>query len=505
MKNMKKKTILIFIGAVFISIGIFALLFNQARENDFWPSNMTAHEQNRMNQNNMMMGEDEQNIEIEKNTQSENELFIPPLLNPDSENAEEVTYSIVAKEGEFQIKEGNKTKTLGYNNDFLGPVLRLKKGQKVTINTLNQLDTNTSFHWHGLKIPSDVDGGPHQVVKPGETKTITFTVEQEAATLWFHPHPEGETAEQVYKGLAGLMYVEDENSNLLNIPKDYGVDDIPLIVQDKPFDKNNQLNYESDFNSDGTQGDTLLVNGTINPSVEVNDRWIRYRIVNGSNSRNFTFSLNDNQSFYQIASDGGLLNSLIELNSLTLSAGERAEIVVDTKAVTKGNTIQLMTDNSVALTMKVNETRENVEFNSSLKMNSIDSIDRAAIDKLDRQTIDLKGMSHMVSINNKQFERDRIDIVKKVNTQEIWEVNNISDMMGGMIHPFHIHGVQFQILSRNGQTPSENELGWKDTVSVKPDEKVELLVRFDHTGVFMYHCHILEHEESGMMGQVEVN
>jgi blue copper oxidase len=147
-----------------------------------------------------------------------------------------------------------------------------------------------------------------KLLKPGKRKQYLFTVDQEASTLWFHPHPEGETASQVYRGLAGLMYIDDENSDSLDIPKNYGVDDFPLIVQDKSFDSNNQINYEEDYYSDGTQGDNLLINGTINPYVDISKRWIRYRIVSGSNSRNFTFNLSNNDSFYQIASDGGFLN-----------------------------------------------------------------------------------------------------------------------------------------------------------------------------------------------------
>ncbi|HFJ5615140.1 TPA: multicopper oxidase domain-containing protein, partial [Enterococcus faecium] len=132
------------------------------------------------------------------------------------------------------------------------------------------------------------------------------------------------------------------------------------------------------------------------------------------------------------------------------------------------------------------------------------TLDEKKLEDLARQSINLRGMSHMVNINNKQFDMERIDLYKKLGTQEIWEVNNISSMMGGMIHPFHIHGVQFQILSRDGNQPALNEQGWKDTVLVNPDETVELLVKFDREGIFMYHCHILEHEEYGMMGQMEI-
>ncbi|MDB1688214.1 multicopper oxidase family protein [Enterococcus casseliflavus] len=502
MKKINHRWLLVTAFITLILIGTFVFFILESKREH---SEVIYQEVQRQNSNMMknMMG-NEQDTDLKVVHQTEKNLLIPPVLKPSSEKEGKITYDIVARKGEFQIVDGEKTATLGYNGDFLGPVIRLRKGQKVTINTNNQLNSRTSFHWHGLKIPSNADGGPHQILEPGENKSISFEVTQEASTLWFHPHPEGETASQVYKGLAGLMYIDDENSKSLDVPSEYGVDDIPLIVQDKSFTSSNQINYESDYNSDGTKGEVLLTNGTINPYVEISTRWIRYRIVSGSNSRNFTFSLDNNKSFYQIATDGGFLNSPVKLTSLTLSPGERAEILIDTQSYEIGEITHLLADDSVALTMKIRDKKQNIEFSPSGKLNNINKIDEKEIQKLARQVINLKGMSHMVNINSKKFDRDRIDLYKEKDTQEIWEVNNINTMMGGMIHPFHIHGVQFQIVSRNGKKPSLNEIGWKDTVLVNPEEKVELLVKFDHEGIFMYHCHILEHEEYGMMGQMEV-
>lgn len=497
------------IKVLLVILGVSGLFFFSQRQMDS-EARMNSQETNETKNNTLsrmgsMMGNDQES-EIIASNQAEQELRVPPVLKPTSKKNNKSTYEIVAKEGEIQLKEGEKTKTLGYNGDFLGPVIQLEKGQTVTINTKNELKTETSFHWHGLKVPSSADGGPHQVLAAGQQKEITFTVDQEAATLWFHPHPEGETASQVYRGLAGLMYIEDERSKSLKLPDNYGENDFPLIVQDRSFDDENQLNYEGDFNSDGTTGNTLVVNGTINPYVNVHDRWIRYRIVNGSNARNFTFSLDTSEPFYQIATDGGLLNSAVKLSSLTLSPGERAEIVVDTKNYKKGETLQLIANQTSVLRMKMNSKNSASvnEFKPSTPLNTIPTIAKNDLTTLNRQIINLKGMSHMVSINNRRFDMERIDLIKEKDTKEIWEVNNNSSMMGGMIHPFHIHGVQFQILSRNGKQPPANERGWKDTVLVNPTEKVELLVTFNQAGIFMYHCHILEHEEYGMMGQMKV-
>src|SRR5699024_8923427 len=142
----------------------------------------------------------------------ENELKIPAALGNESDNESEVAYTVRAQKGETEIFDGAKTKTYGYNGDFLGPVLRFSKGDKVKINTINELDEETTFHWHGLEVPGEADGGPHETLEPGEEKQIEFEVTQEASTLWFHPHPDGKTAEQVYNGLAGWVYIEDGNA-----------------------------------------------------------------------------------------------------------------------------------------------------------------------------------------------------------------------------------------------------------------------------------------------------
>ncbi|MFY8331042.1 multicopper oxidase family protein [Vagococcus carniphilus] len=435
---------------------------------------------------------------------NEDPLRIPPLLEPTHETKESVTYDVRTQMGETQIKKGEKTKTLGYNGHLLGPVIKIKKGQDVTIKTENTLNKNTSFHWHGLKTDDNADGSPHQLVAPNSSETISFKADQEASTLWFHPHPEGETASQVYQGLAGLMYVEDENSDNLSLPDIYGKDDIPLIVQDRYFDSNNQIDYEKSYRSDGTQGDTLMINGTINPYLDVTTRWMRYRLVNGSNATNFTFSLDSQVPFYQVASDGGFLNKATEKEELILSPGERAEILVDTTKSLDEDKLNLLVDDKIALKMNLKPDKKSKSIDITQKLNRIPDINKNDTQKLPRQTIDLKGMSHMVNINGEIFDMNKINMTKKLNSKEVWEVNNISNMMGGMIHPFHVHGVQFRVLSRNGEEPPLNESGWKDTILVNPDEQVEILVSFDKKGIFMYHCHILEHEEYGMMGQLEV-
>lgn len=431
----------------------------------------------------------------------ENELKIPAML--DSDNEEGIVYTVRAEKGQSEIFNGIETNTYGYNGSFLGPMLRFEKGDKVKIRTINELDEETTFHWHGLEVSGEVDGGPHDALKPGEEKVIEFEVTQEASTLWFHPHPHGKTAEQVYNGLAGLIYIEDDNSKSLRLPNDYGKNDIPLIFQDKTFDDEKQLNYRSAMNEDGTIGDTLLINGTVNPKLTVNKEKVRLRLLNGSNARNYTFKLNSGDSFVQIATDGGFLNEPVTLKEVTLTPSERAEIVVDFSQLNAENDLSLINeDGSVLLPFEV-AGQSGVISGIPEEMNDF-LLTEEEMNLPITKKIELFGMMDMVTINGKKFDPERIDFTQQQGVTEVWEIYNKPDMMGGMIHPFHIHGTQFKIISRDGNAPPANERGWKDSISVKPDERVKIAIQFKHKGVYMFHCHILEHEDNGMMGQVKV-
>lgn len=431
----------------------------------------------------------------------ENELKMPPVL--ESDNEEEVVYTVRAQKGETEIFDGTKTKTYGYNGSFLGPVLRLEKGETVKIRAINELDEETTFHWHGLEVPGEVDGGPHALLKPGEEKVIEFKVAQEASTLWFHPHPKGNTAEQVYNGLAGLIYIEDDNSKSLGLPDEYGKNDIPFIFQDKTFDDKQQLNYSAAMNDDGTIGDTSLINGTLNPKLTVNKEKVRFRLLNGSNARNYTFKLNTGDSFVQVATDGGFLNEPVTLKEITLTPSERAEIVVDFSQLNTEKDLALINeDGSILLPFEVSDQSGE---NSSIpgKMNNF-SITEEEMNLPVTKKVEFFGMMDQVTINGKKFDAERIDFTQKQGVTEVWEIYNKPDAMGGMIHPVHIHGTQFKIISRNGEEPPENEQSWKDSFSIKPDERVKIAIQFKYKGVYMIHCHILEHEDNGMMAQIKV-
>lgn len=452
------------------------------------------------NQSGKMMSEP--NVALKDPGTPLQKLNLPPILKSDKKTKSDVYYTVKAQTGQMNFKEGTTTNTLGYNGNYLGPVIQLTRGQRVHIKEVNDLDEKTTFHWHGAIISGKADGGPHDPIKAHSSRNITFTVDQPAATLWFHPHPSGKTAQQVYEGLAGLIYINDKQSKKIALPKDYGVDDFPLVVQDRTFDSAGQFNYQKDYNVDGTQGENILVNGTLNPYIDVSTRFIRLRLLDGSNARNFTFKLSNGQKIYQVAGDGSFLDKPVALTKLKLSAAQRAEIVIDTKNIPDGDTLKLTSGDQNVLTMKMGQRSENYsKLPKALKKMPVAKMPTGDVAK---QKLVLSGMSKMVQINGKQFDPDRIDIHSKVDQKQVWTIENKKEMMMNMIHPFHLHGVQFRVISINGKQPPMNLRGDLDTIQLNPGDVYKITFEFKKKGLYMYHCHILEHEENGMMGQVLV-
>lgn len=427
------------------------------------------------------------------------ELTIPKELQRE---ARDMTYTVRAQQGKTEIFPGTETTTYGYNGDFLGPKLTFKTGETVRIKLVNDLDEPTTFHWHGLEVAGPVDGGPHDALQPGEEEVIEFEIVQGASTLWFHPHPLGKTAEQVYKGLAGLIYIEDEQSDQAELPSVYGENDFPVIIQDKLFTDDHQLNYAEARHPDGTKGSAILVNGTLDPKLTVPKELVRLRLLNGSNARNYTFSLSDGSSFQQITTDGGFLNEPLQLEEITLTPSERAEIIVDFSQVQENTA--LVNEEGIEIlpfNVKGEAMQEEAVFPRSLNDFHITEEEKQLpVTK----NITLFGHMNMVTINGKKFDPNRMDLHQQQGVTEVWEIYNEPDMMGGMIHPFHVHGTQFKVISRDGEAPPATEHGWKDSISVKPGERVKIAISFKEKGVYMFHCHILEHEDNGMMGQIKV-
>lgn len=423
------------------------------------------------------------------------ELKIPQILEDQNPDLKVAKYVLEAMNGQSQFIEGKMTDTLGYNGSYLGPVIKMRKGEEISITLKNSLGVSTTVHWHGLIVDGDDDGGPHQGIKPGETWTPEFVVDQNAATLWYHPHLMETTSNQVYQGLSGLIFIEDEVSDQLNIPHDYGVNDIPLIVQDRSFNTDGSFDYQVNMMGP-VPGNVMLVNGTISPYFNVTEGIIRFRILNASNSENFEFRLSDGETFYQIASDGGFLSAPVERRSLFLAPSERAEILVDFR--TSKEPLSLLASGREVLTFNIEETK--TDYAEIPEMLAVIEDIPLGTNPIER-TFAMQSMGISGTINGKSFDMNRIDEKVKLGETEIWTITNIGGMMQGLGHPFHVHGTQFQILSRNNQKVSKAESGFKDTVFVALGEEVKIKVRFTHQGVYMYHCHILEHEDNGMMGQ----
>lgn len=456
-------------------------------------------------------------------------LAIPPLLEGSLKDGVR-HYDLEMGRHNTEFFPGVKTPTFGINGPYLGPTLRMQAGKAVQLNVTNTIGDTTTLHWHGMHLPAKADGGPHQVIADGGTWQPGFEIKQRAATLWYHSHKMSQTGFQVYHGLAGMIIVDDADTARLDLPNTYGVDDIPLVLQDRRFAPTGAFEYVSSMPDRmmGMVGNVLLVNGTPNPYFEAKTNTVRLRLLNGSNARIYRLSFADGRAFHQIASDGGLLRAPLKTQGLTLAPAERAEIIVD---VSDGRPATLVSDTPDTGTMmgggmmrmmrgevaqfKVLEIRPGENRTPAVKLPTtlatIDAPDPSKAVKTRQFVLEMgMGMGMMMSrggamtINGRSMDINRIDEVVKVGTSEVWQIENPSPLA----HPFHIHDVQFQVIHRNGRPPAASEQGFKDTVLVHPGERVRLLLNFadysDAQSPYMFHCHILEHEDAGMMGQFTV-
>jgi FtsP/CotA-like multicopper oxidase with cupredoxin domain len=433
----------------------------------------------------------------------ENPLRIPELLEGDRGADGVVHFELDVRAGATQFRDGAATETWGVNGTYLGPTLRASRGDLVEISVHNGVDEATTMHWHGMNLPARMDGGPYQSIDPGATWRPTWAINQPAATLWYHPHPHGNTAVHVHRGVAGLFIVDDDETAALDLPDTYGVDDLPVIIQDRTFDDNNQ------FVGDGRElGDELLVNGTYGPYVDVTDQRVRLRLLNASGGRVFELGFDDGRSFQVIGTDGGLLRSPVTLEQLSLSPGERAEVVITFEP---GEDVVLRDlgghggyahrgdghDGTIDL-LQFHAARVLVPSRPvPSELADVERLDPA--DAVATRTFRLSG----TQINGQDMAMDRIDATVVAGTVEIWEV--VADAGE---HNFHVHGVQFQVLDIDGAPPPAHLQGWKDTVATPAGSTTRLLVPFGtHTDPdvpYMFHCHKLRHEDLGMMGQFVV-
>ena len=428
-------------------------------------------------------------------------LAIPPILEPKILKDGTKEYNLNVQEGEVEFLNGAKTKTYGVNTNFLGPTIRVKKSDIVKFNVKNFLKEETVIHWHGLKVPGENDGGPNRSIHPNKTWITQFEINQRSSLCWYHPHTHEKTGEQVFMGIAGLFLIDDEESLKIELPKKYGIDDIPLVVQDRRFDTKGQFLYKQSMHDTmmGLTGNFSLINGVVDPYVEVAPKTIRFRVLNGSNARIYRFMFNDKRYFHQVAGDSSFLPKPIKMTTLLLSPGERAEILVDLSDLAgQGILFGDELGGKPLLKILVKDEKKQ-KFDIPKKLTTITEYQNVKNTKIRKFVLNTRP--GYLAINNKQMDMKRIDEEVTLGETEIWRIKNPVRMP----HPFHIHGCSFKILSRNGEKPYLNETGLKDTVVVYGNETVDLAVKFEHEATkrfpYMYHCHILEHEDAGMMGQ----
>lgn len=429
-----------------------------------------------------------------------------PLQIPELYSGEVVDgvrqFTLAMQEGETEFVSGKPTSTWGVNQSYLGPTLRAARGETVKIDVQNNLSEPSVLHWHGMHLPAEMDGGPHQIIAPGENWLPVWDITQPASTLWYHPHPHGETADHAWKGIAGLFIIDDAVE--ASLPHEYGVDDVPLIIQDRSFKDDGD--FDTTEWSFGYFGDHILVNGTWGAKFEVSRRLARFRILNGSNTRWYNIAFEDDRPFRLIATDAGYVGeNPPELTSLLLSPAERAEILVEFEPGDDVMLRSLPADKWQLEDYGADIDFDIIRFTAADELEDSDELVFTAFESTHDQPIDENRRRYTLSghssINDKEMDMSRIDDVITAGAEEIWEVHAANFAS----HNFHIHGVSFEVLDVDGEEPPANQRGPKDTVQIPKNQTVTLRVKFpeytDEKYPYMYHCHILRHEDQGMMGQ----
>jgi FtsP/CotA-like multicopper oxidase with cupredoxin domain len=453
-------------------------------------------------------------------------------------------------------------------HSWLGPMLRLRPGERFRAHIANRLPEATTVHWHGLHLPSDMDGQPRLPIEPGATFVAEFTVRDRPGIYWYHPHPHGSqggrTGFQVYHGLAGLLVIESEEEESLKLPS--GEHDLPIVIQDRQFDDNDQLVYLASGMQGmrqrmmGFLGDRIMVNGHPDHRVDVATRPYRLRLLNGSNSRIYKLAWSNGRPMTVLGTDGGMLPAPIQSPYLTLAPAQRRDLWVDFSDVPVGREVRLVsrgfeagmmgrmmgsgtTDGGMksggmmggmmsgmmgrgmmgGSMMNAERLPLGAEFDvmgfrvarrekatarlphrlaAAPTLKSADAINRTHPRRFELMMRMMRG-----TINGRHFEGTQVadDEIVRLGSVEVWEFENRSMLP----HPMHVHGLQFLVLERraamgamgwNGLEDGHVDAGWHDTVLVMPGQRVRILLDFrDYTGLYLYHCHNLEHEDGGMM------
>ncbi|MGL4860782.1 MAG: cell division protein FtsP [Enterobacteriaceae bacterium] len=439
--------------------------------------------------------------------ESQQPLPIPPLL--ESTRGQPLFLTLQKTQWSFM---GRKRSTVwGINGHYPGPTVRVKSGDNIKLVYGNRLSEPVAMSVCGLDVPGILAGGAGRLIAPGMEWSPVIPVGQNAATGWYHACTPGKMATQVYQGLAGMWLIEDPKNRQSALPNQYGVDDIPLILQDKHISREGDLEYKRPDHG-GFLGDRLLVNGVENPYVEVSRGWIRLRLLNASNARHYKLRLSDSRPLHLIANDKGLLPAPIAVHQLGLAPGERREILID---MTQGEEVTLNAGESAGFFERLRSLVESTETLISANIVTLrptgmmplltESLParllvQGAVKGIPVQTRELTLGDDKPGINGKVWNPNRVDIEARLGSWERWKVR------ADMPQAFYIQGVSFLIDRINGVAPLAEDQGWKDTVWV--DGEVELLVYFPQLTqpnyLFQFYSQTLEMADRGSCGQLAV-
>ena len=423
---------------------------------------------------------------------------------------------------------------MNHADSTLGPTFRVRRGQRLRVDFENALDEPSIVHWHGLQVPEASDGHPRFAVGRGGAYRYDFTVLNRPGLYWYHAHPDRRTGPQVYAGLAGLFLVEDPDDRARGLP--VGDADLALVIQERALDADGELVYAPNTML-GFLGDRIFVNGRQTPAVTVRTGSHRLRLLNGSNSRVYKLAFNDDRPMIVIASDGGLLAAPVRKPYVVLAPGERVELWVDFSRSSSGQAVWLESRAFAAAGgmsgmggMMGGGRGGGLPNGAPFRICSFDvggagdqlplpvrfeplawRPEREVVNRGRPRRIDVSMSMMRWQLNGRSFEMTEVaaDERVKLGSTEDWELRNLGGMMA-MAHPIHLHAGQFQVLEREvapqWRAAADTlraglvDEGWKDTFLLLPGERVRLRMRFErYAGLFLYHCHNLEHEDAGMM------
>jgi FtsP/CotA-like multicopper oxidase with cupredoxin domain len=435
----------------------------------------------------------------------------PAVLRNESRAPKTVEVTITAEPTLLTLVPGKETAGYTYNGRVPGPTLEFYEGDKVIVHFRNRLSEATTIHWHGLHVPNASDGSPYYLVAPGKDYDYVFTLERgTAGTYWYHPHPDHSTGKQIAKGLFGSIIVRAHDDPL---PK--SIREQLIVLSDNRFNADGSVDIQHPSTpqgnidlSNGREGNVLFVNGKVMPTIEIRAGEVqRWRILNATAGRIYRLAI-PGQTFLHVANDGGLFERPVEMKEILVANSERVELLVrGTGAPGSATVLQTLPYDRYVPQTKPKDWEVARDL-LTLKYTSAPAVKPVAIPAVLRPipaidtTLATRTRVFVMQqgfINGKPHDMDRVDEYAKLGDVEIWQIENLV----GMDHPFHLHGFQFQVIDRDGVP--EPFRSWKDTVNVPKHSTVRFIVRLsDFPGKWMYHCHILDHEDHGMMGVLEV-